>query len=130
MLKQVLYNLLTNALKFTPRGVVMSKSPHVAMAGTSWSACVMTELRIAPIDHGRIFDEFQQVGTALYLQEGTGLGLAISRRFVELHGGESHRGEPAWRAGSTFTVTLPRHPRASATRLTPLIRRCTHRREW
>jgi signal transduction histidine kinase len=61
---------------------------------------------IAPTDHARIFEEFQQVGTS-NLQEGTGLGLAISRRFIELHGGnlriESEVGQ-----GSTFTFTIPR----------------------
>ena len=112
MLKQVLFNLLTNALKFTPKGGHVNVSAH----GDGGDIVVSVRddgVGIAPADQARIFEEFQQVGTA-QLQEGTGLGLAISRRFVELHGGrlwvESEPGH-----GSTFTFTIPRvQPSASA----------------
>jgi signal transduction histidine kinase len=105
MLKQVLFNLLSNALKFTPRG------GHVAVNAHAVGDDVVVIVRddgvgIAPADQARIFEEFQQVGTA-HLQEGTGLGLAISRRFIELHGG-SLRVESEPGHGSTFTFTLPR----------------------
>jgi signal transduction histidine kinase len=104
-IKQVVFNLLSNALKFTPEdGRVV-----VAASGNSDEAQVSVRddgVGIAAADQDRIFEEFQQVGTS-HLQEGTGLGLAISRRFVELHGGnlsvESELGR-----GSTFTFTLPR----------------------
>jgi signal transduction histidine kinase len=104
-LKQVLLNLLTNALKFTARG------GHVDLIARGDDDNVVVSVRdegigIAQADQARIFEEFQQVGTS-QLQEGTGLGLALSRRFVELHGGllrvESEPGQ-----GSTFTFTLPR----------------------
>jgi signal transduction histidine kinase len=112
MVKQVFYNLLTNALKFTPRG------GHVDVSAHGDNGKVVVSVRddgvgIAEADLGRIFEEFQQVGTA-HLQEGTGLGLAISRRFVDLHGG-SLRVESAFGRGSTFTVTLPRCPEAATT---------------
>jgi signal transduction histidine kinase len=86
MLKQVLFNLLTNALKFTPEG------GRVVVAARGNDEEAQIEVRddgvgIAASDLDRIFDEFHQVGTS-HLQEGTGLGLAISRRFVELHGGD------------------------------------------
>ena len=105
MLKQVLFNLLSNALKFTPRG------GHVAVNAHAVGDDVVVSVRddgvgIAPADQARIFEEFQQVGTS-HLQEGTGLGLAISRRFIELHGG-SLRVESEPSHGSTFTFTLPR----------------------
>jgi signal transduction histidine kinase len=105
MLKQVLFNLLTNAFKFTPRG------GHVDVTARGDGANLVIGVRddgvgIAEADQARIFEEFQQVGTA-QLREGTGLGLAISRRFVELHGG-SLRVESEPGQGSTFTFTLPR----------------------
>ncbi|MHB8108168.1 MAG: sensor histidine kinase [Candidatus Cryosericum sp.] len=105
MVKQVLFNLLTNALKFT------SERGHVDVIVRAEGDHVVLRVRddgvgIAQADQARIFEEFQQVGTS-HLQEGTGLGLAISRRFVELHGGsldvESDPGQ-----GSTFSFTLPR----------------------
>jgi signal transduction histidine kinase len=105
MVKQVLFNLLTNALKFTDRG------GHIGVSAHADGDDVVVSVRddgvgIAPEDQARIFEEFQQVG-ASRLQEGTGLGLAISRRFIELHGG-SLRVESAPGHGSTFTFTIPR----------------------
>jgi signal transduction histidine kinase len=104
-LKQVLFNLLTNAVKFTPTG------GHIDVGARGDGDGVLVSVRddgvgIAPEDQVRIFEEFQQAGTS-HLQEGTGLGLALSRRFIELHGGgltvESVPGQ-----GSTFTFNLPR----------------------
>jgi signal transduction histidine kinase len=105
MIKQVLFNLLSNALKFTGPG------GHVDVTARGHADGVLVSVHddgvgIAEADQARIFEEFQQVGTA-HLQEGTGLGLAISRRFIELHGGTLRvDSEPG--NGSTFTFTLPR----------------------
>jgi signal transduction histidine kinase len=104
--KQVLLNLLSNALKFTPEGgtIAVRADPRddlVAIAVTD------TGVGITPEDQAVVFDEFRQVGAAAKRVEGTGLGLAISRKFVELHGG-TIRVDSEVGKGSTFTFTLPR----------------------
>jgi signal transduction histidine kinase len=104
--KQVILNLLSNALKFTPEGGSVEIRAALRDGGIE-VAVADTGVGIAPEDHQAVFDEFRQVGTAAKKVEGTGLGLAISRRFVELHGGrigvKSEVGK-----GSTFAFTLPR----------------------
>jgi signal transduction histidine kinase/putative methionine-R-sulfoxide reductase with GAF domain len=103
--KQVLLNLLSNALKFTPEGgridvraEANSDGPEISVSDTG--------VGIAPEDQAAVFEEFRQVGAAAKKIEGTGLGLAISRKFIELHGGKIWvRSEMG--AGSTFTFSLP-----------------------
>jgi two-component system, NtrC family, sensor kinase len=103
--KQVLLNLLSNALKFTPEGGRISVSTALR-DGMATISVADTGVGIAPEDQALVFEEFRQVGTASKKVEGTGLGLAISRKFIELHGGsmwvESKPG-----AGATFFFTLP-----------------------
>src|SRR5262249_17738394 len=103
--KQVLLNLLSNALKFTPEGGRIDVRAKVN-DGMAEISVADTGVGIAPEDQEAIFEEFRQVGTADKKVEGTGLGLALSRKFIELHGGriwvKSQSGE-----GSTFTFTLP-----------------------
>ena len=104
-LRQVLDNLLGNAVKFTVAG-------HIAVGASvpDHSLEIWVEdtgIGIDPADQGRIFDEFQQVESETTLQSGgVGLGLAVSKKLVLLLGGtltvESLPGQ-----GSTFTVTLP-----------------------
>ena len=103
--KQVLLNLLSNALKFTPEGGRIDVRAEVNGEGTEISV-TDTGVGIAPEDQAAVFEEFRQVGAASKTIEGTGLGLAISRKFIELHGGRIWvRSEVG--AGSTFTFTLP-----------------------
>src|SRR5262245_14238379 len=103
--KQVLLNLLSNALKFTPEGgrVNVRASLHDGLVDISVTD---TGVGIAPEDQEKVFEEFRQVGTADTKVEGTGLGLALSRKFIELHSGriwvQSQPGK-----GSTFSFTLP-----------------------
>jgi signal transduction histidine kinase len=105
-IRQVVFNLLSNAVKFTPEGGRIDVR-STKRDGEVRVAVADTGPGIAPADHDRIFEEFQQAGAGDGERpEGTGLGLALSRRLVELHGGriwvESEPGR-----GSTFTFTLP-----------------------
>ncbi len=106
--KQILLNLLSNALKFTPEGgrIDVRAGRHDEVAEVSVAD---TGIGIAPADQEAVFEEFRQVGAAERKAEGTGLGLALTRKFVELHGGkiwvQSEIGH-----GSTFTFTLPVRP--------------------
>jgi signal transduction histidine kinase len=103
--KQVLLNLLSNALKFTPEGGRIDVGARVDGDRAEISVAD-TGIGIALADQDAVFEEFRQVGTADKKAEGTGLGLALSRKFIELHGGriwvQSQLG-----AGATFTFTLP-----------------------
>ena len=103
--KQVLLNLLSNALKFTPKGGRIDVRAGVRDEVVEISV-TDTGVGIAPEDREAVFEEFRQVGRADKKVEGTGLGLALARKFVELHGGriwvKSEVG-----VGSTFTFTIP-----------------------
>jgi len=105
-IRQVIYNLLTNAVKFTPAGgrveiraCRLDKAIEVSVHDTG--------IGIPSRDRERIFEAFQQGSLGVsQTQEGTGLGLALSRQYVQLHGGRLWVGsEPG--AGSTFMFTLP-----------------------
>jgi len=124
-LRQIMLNLLGNALKFTPSGDIVVRArlidsnPDTAIDTGSaidlphgtWIALDVadTGVGIARSDQGRIFDEFEQVNAGPRTdsaQRGTGLGLPISRRLAQLLGGEiTVISEPG--KGSTFTVWLP-----------------------
>jgi signal transduction histidine kinase len=106
--RQVIFNLLSNAVKFTPAGGAVDVRA-LQVNGEVRVAVTDTGPGVAPEDHERIFEEFQQTEAGVLQREGTGLGLALSKRLVELHGGriwvDSEVG-----AGSTFTFTLPTEP--------------------
>jgi signal transduction histidine kinase len=104
-IKQVIFNLLSNAVKFTPTGGNVDVSA-AQVDGELRVAVADSGPGLAPEDHERIFEEFQQADAGVELGEGTGLGLTLSKRLVELHGGriwvDSELGQ-----GSTFVFTLP-----------------------
>jgi PAS domain S-box-containing protein len=105
-IKQVLYNLIANAIKFTPRGGIVRVSARVEKQHLILIVSD-TGVGIAQDDLPRLFREFEQLPQPGGVRpEGTGLGLALTRRLVELHGGkvevESELGK-----GSTFSVFLP-----------------------
>jgi signal transduction histidine kinase/ActR/RegA family two-component response regulator len=104
-LKQVVLNLLTNAVKFTDtsgsvvvRAVRSDLELHITVTDTG--------IGVPESDRERIFESFQQGGRGASREEGTGLGLTLSRRIVELLGGrmwlESEVG-----VGSTFGFSIP-----------------------
>ncbi|MDX2166119.1 MAG: 7TM diverse intracellular signaling domain-containing protein [Deltaproteobacteria bacterium] len=104
--RQVLVNLLANAVKFTPSGGRVDV--HAARRNGSCEIAVRdTGVGIAAADQQAIFEEFRQVGEhADAKTEGSGLGLSLARRLVELHGGRLWvRSAPG--EGSTFTFSLP-----------------------
>jgi signal transduction histidine kinase len=104
--KQIMLNLLTNAVKFTPQGGTVTMAAH-RVDGSYVFSVKDTGIGIAKEDHSKVFEEFKQVGTDYARKaEGTGLGLTLTRRLVELHGGEIFlESEPG--KGSTFTFNLP-----------------------
>jgi signal transduction histidine kinase len=104
--RQVLLNLLSNALKFTPEGGRIEVRAGLAAEMIEISV-TDTGVGIAPEDQDAIFEEFRQVGGADKKAEGTGLGLALSRKFIELHGGKIWVRSQVG-TGSTFTFRLPR----------------------
>jgi CheY-like chemotaxis protein/nitrogen-specific signal transduction histidine kinase len=109
-LRQVLVNLVGNAIKFTPSGAirisVTAESPSADGRQTLRFEVADTGIGIAPEQHQRIFGAFEQAdGSARRRQGGTGLGLAISARLVDLMGGRiGVESEPG--AGSRFHFTL------------------------
>src|SRR5262249_58931542 len=85
-LRQVVFNLLSNAVKFTPTGGNIGVESS-RVNGEVLVSVTDTGPGIAPEDHERIFEEFQQTEVGLEQRDGTGLGLALSKRLVELHRG-------------------------------------------
>jgi signal transduction histidine kinase len=105
--KQVIVNLLSNALKFTHQGGIEIGVDFDARSSIATIAVTDTGIGIAPENHDKIFEDFRQVDDSPSRQYGgTGLGLAICRRLASALGGritlQSRLGE-----GSTFTLTIP-----------------------
>jgi signal transduction histidine kinase len=132
-LRQILINLIGNAVKYTPTGSIEVRAravngdapkeidgpPASDNAGTGWIALQVadTGVGIAPADTERIFDEFEQVNAGARTdsaRRGTGLGLAISRRLARLLGGDLTVSSELGR-GSVFTVWLPLEPETKTT---------------
>jgi signal transduction histidine kinase len=107
--RQVLVNLLGNAVKFTSRGevrVALSTRPLADGRVEAHFAVTDTGIGISPEELGRLFIAFQQLDGSLTRRHGgTGLGLAISKRLTELMGGEIWAESTAGR-GSTFHFTI------------------------
>jgi signal transduction histidine kinase len=112
-LKQILYNYLSNALKFTPLGGRVKVTVSAEDSETFRIDVEDTGTGIAAADLPRLFSEFGQLGDSEKSKAGSGLGLAISKHIAEAQGGrvgvKSEVGQ-----GSTFSVVLPRVPKTGA----------------
>jgi two-component system, sensor histidine kinase and response regulator len=109
-IKQVLYNLLSNGIKFTDRGGQVRLRAQLLGGDPAQGLTIAvsdTGIGIRAEDQRRLFREFERIQpTSGPTQEGTGLGLALTKRLVELHGGSIAVDSVPGR-GSTFTVSLP-----------------------
>ncbi len=106
-LEQVLLNLVSNAVKFTPTGGHVAVSAMLALSGEVVITVADTGIGMAPEDIPRALQPFGQVNNSLARPHGgTGLGLPLAQRLIELHGGtltiDSELGK-----GTTVTVVLP-----------------------
>ena len=108
-LRQTLFNLLSNAAKFTHEGTITLYIDRIQQSGEDWLSFAVndTGIGIAPDKLEHVFEEFIQADDSTTRDYGgTGLGLAISKRFCKLLGGDlsvqSELGE-----GSTFTILIP-----------------------
>ncbi|WP_334914657.1 PAS domain S-box protein [Nostoc sp.] len=108
LIRQVLINLLTNAVKFTPNGgAVILKVQGNALEQTLSFSAIDTGIGIAPENISKLFQPFVQIDSNLSRRyAGTGLGLALVRRIIELHKG-SVTVRSTVGQGSQFTVVLP-----------------------
>lgn len=106
---QVLTNLLTNAMKFTPR------EGRIAVSVSTVQGLAQVEVRdtgqgIAPEFLPHLFDPFKQADSTMTSAQGLGLGLAITQRIMQLHGGTVTAASEGLGHGATFRVTLAAVP--------------------
>jgi PAS domain S-box-containing protein len=109
--KQILVNLLSNALKFTPQGSVTVATTLRRAKKEVWITVTDTGIGIAETDQDTIFEDFRQADNSTTRQySGAGLGLAICRRLANILGGKITL-ESKVGVGSTFTLVLPTRSR-------------------
>lgn len=117
-LRQVLWTLLSNAVKFTPA----SGNITVTLDQQDSAAIIKvqdTGQGLAPEQLSAVFARFQQVASESAHRTGLGLGMSIARYIVESHGGQIEASSPGVGKGSTFTVRLPLQTSAEATVVEP-----------
>lgn len=129
-LQQIVSNLLTNAVKFTPPGgtveLRLSKNIGCSIANSALPMASYLQIQVSDTGKGiaaeflpHVFDRFRQAdGSITRADNGLGLGLAIVRHLVELHGGTVIAESPGKDLGATFTVKLPlKQPKSRKSRL-------------
>ncbi|MBC7543057.1 MAG: response regulator [Candidatus Sericytochromatia bacterium] len=119
-INQVIVNLLTNAVKFTPSGGSVSVALDIC-DGQARLRIVDTGIGISPAFMPHLFERFKQGDEAMTRRQGgLGIGLAIVRHLVALHGGTITAASPGHNQGSTFTVLLPLVQSAGSPTVAPL----------
>jgi signal transduction histidine kinase/ActR/RegA family two-component response regulator len=104
---QIVSNILSNAVKFTPPGGVITVKAHVA------DGCLLVQIKdtgvgLEPAALGRIFEMFEQSPPPSgQITSGLGIGLSLSRQFAEMHGGNVRASSEGLGKGSEFVVSLP-----------------------
>jgi signal transduction histidine kinase/DNA-binding response OmpR family regulator len=107
-LQQVIWNLVSNAVKFTPRGGTIDIRCHRSEDSIEISV-TDTGCGIEPAFLPFVFDRFRQAdGSSTRMHGGLGLGLSIVRQLVEMHGGQIWVTSPGLGQGATFTVSIPK----------------------
>jgi two-component system cell cycle sensor histidine kinase PleC len=105
--KQILLNLVSNALKFTHHGSVTITARRNTRDGTMTLSVSDTGIGIAPVDQEKIFEDFRQLDNSpTRAYGGTGLGLSICRRLAQMIDGRISLQSDVGK-GSTFTLMLP-----------------------
>lgn len=105
--RQILQNLISNAIKYTPTGGVIELRAWELPGGDTAISVGDNGIGIPPEEQAHLFEKFYRTTAGRRATGGTGLGLAIARSLVELHGGRIWC-ESDGQSGSTFTFTLPR----------------------
>jgi PAS domain S-box-containing protein len=117
-LKQVLYNYLSNAVKFTPEGGRVMLRARAEGSDRFRIEVEDTGIGIKPEEEHKLFIEFQQLDASTAKKfPGSGLGLALTKRLVEAQGGTVGV-RSTFGSGSTFFATLPRHVTAQTAEMT------------
>jgi PAS domain S-box-containing protein len=117
-LKQVLYNYLSNAIKFTPEGGRVTVRVRPEQDDRFRLEVEDTGIGINPEEEHRLFIEFQQLDASTAKKyAGSGLGLALTKRLVEAQGGTVGV-QSVFGSGSTFFATLPQHIAAHSANIT------------
>ena len=120
-LKQIIYNLMSNAVKFTPDNGSITLDANPCVVSQNWNgesnengkpaieiSVADSGIGIQSRDAERIFNSFEQVDTSAGRKfQGTGLGLSLTKRLVELHGGRIWVESEGLNKGSTFTFRIP-----------------------
>ena len=105
-IKQVLINLISNALKFTPAGEKVGFKIF-KQADNTILTCWDTGIGIPDSELGRVFEPFEQIRNNFTIKtKGTGLGLSIVKSILDLHGFSINLTSEVGK-GSTFTITIP-----------------------